>query len=85
MFRRLLCERARHVEDDPGREVRQPDPYVWRLPTPYDARWRRWHKRSRAVGRYLPFPQGETRAPAPAPHPSWPPDDDVFRPYVLKP
>ncbi|MEU5363288.1 hypothetical protein ABZ354_07285 [Streptomyces sp. NPDC005925] len=40
-------------------DIRTPDPCVRRLPTPYDARWRRWYKRCRAAGRYLPFPADE--------------------------
>ncbi|MEU4652563.1 hypothetical protein AB0G32_01205 [Streptomyces sp. NPDC023723] len=84
MFRRLrdAVARPRPLPDAP---VRTPDPYVWRLPTPHDARWRRWHKRCRAAGRYLPFPQGEAQATAPVPHASWSTDDDVVRPYVLRP
>lgn len=71
-----------------AREVREPDPYVWRLPNPYDARWRRWHKRCRAAGRHLPFPAEEACWPAPPPRPAsapWQADDDVVRPYVLRP
>ncbi len=69
------------------REVRAPDPYVWPLLSPYDARWRRWHKRCRAAGRYLPWPSDEpcwatTDHPQPSP---WQTDDDMVRPYVLKP
>lgn len=30
-----------------------------REPRPYDARWRRWFKRSRAAARWLPFPRDE--------------------------
>jgi hypothetical protein len=71
---------------DPGGEVRAPDPYVWRLPTPYDARWRRWHKRSRAAGRYLPYPEDGTNRPQPErARPPALPADDVVRPYVLRP
>lgn len=40
-------------------QVREPDPYVWPRLSPYDARWRRWHKRCRAAGRYLPWPGDE--------------------------
>ncbi|MEU0738273.1 hypothetical protein [Streptomyces sp. NPDC006134] len=72
---------------DLARETRSPDPYVWRLPTPYEARWRRWHKRSRAAGRYLPFPCEETcrRIPPRPRPPAWHTDDEVVRPYVLRP
>jgi hypothetical protein len=40
-----------------------------REPSPYDARWRRWFKRSRAAGRWLPFPRDEEcwQSPSPAP------------------
>lgn len=71
---------------DLARETRSPDPYVWRLPTPYEARWRRWHKHSRAAGRYLPFPLEE--ACWQTPPRSTPPSrrtDDVVRPYALRP
>ncbi|MFI5854808.1 hypothetical protein [Streptomyces parvulus] len=67
--------------------VREPDPYVWPLPSPYDARWRRWHKRCRVAGRYLPWPRDEPcwnalETPPPVP---WQAEDDVVRPYVLRP
>lgn len=68
-------------------EVREPDPYVWPLPSPYDARWRRWHKRCRTAGRYLPCPRDEPCWPssgASSP-PAWQAEDDVVRPYVLRP
>lgn len=97
MLRRLLdalarrCSRSAPLNEvndrDPAREARTPDPYVWRLPNPHDARWGRWGKRCRAAGRHLPFPDEEvcwqvTRRPRP---PSWRTDDDVVRPYVLRP
>ncbi|MFJ9721030.1 hypothetical protein ACIRPQ_34760 [Streptomyces sp. NPDC101213] len=81
---------------DLAREVRSPDPYVWRLPDPHDARRRRWSKRSRATGRYLPFPRDETcwaTTPPPVP-PSWRTGEtgetgetgkDLVRLYVLGP
>jgi hypothetical protein len=51
------------VEDwclPPEAVVRTPvPPCVWRPPSPYDARWRRWCRRCRAAGRYLPFPADE--------------------------
>lgn len=73
---------------DLTREVRTPDPYVWRLPDPHAARWRRWARRNLAAGHRLPFPRDEdcwqppppTRAPAP-----WGSSDDVVRLYVLRP
>ncbi|MEU9666448.1 hypothetical protein AB0E25_12800 [Streptomyces bobili] len=72
---------------DLAREARTPDPYVWRLPDPHDARWRRWARRSRAVGHRLPFPCREDcwEAAARPRSPSWSTDDDVVRPYVLRP
>ncbi|MEW2165843.1 hypothetical protein AB0912_23000 [Streptomyces sp. NPDC007084] len=79
-----------HVPDccDLTREVRAPDPYVWRLPDPYDARWRRWDRRNRAVGHRLASPREEEcwRTPPPpgAPQP-WGTSDDVVRLYVLRP
>jgi hypothetical protein len=82
---RDLFARPRDRVYDMAREVRTPDPYVWRVPDPYDARWRRWHKRCRAAGRYLPFPEGGRERPAVTP-PLWQSeDDDVVRPYVLRP
>lgn len=71
-----------------SQETRTPDPYVWRLPSPYDARWRRWAKRSRATGHRLPFPCDEeywTAPPSPPRGPLWETSDDVVRPYVLRP
>ncbi|MFF5534201.1 hypothetical protein ACFY71_17190 [Streptomyces cinerochromogenes] len=58
-----------------------------RKPSPYDARWRRWFKRCRAAGRWLPFPRDEEywQAPAPVPAPRWETADDVVRLYVLRP
>ncbi|MFB7501751.1 hypothetical protein ACFC09_45120 [Streptomyces sp. NPDC056161] len=73
---------------DLAREARTPDPYVWRQPNPYDARWRRWAKRNRATGRYLPVPREEECWQAPArtrTPPTWQTDDDVVRPYILSP
>lgn len=69
------------------REVRVPDPYVWPLLSPYDARWRRWHKRCRAAGRYLPHPRDEPcwSSPGTSSPPAWQAEDDVVRPYVLRP
>ncbi|SEQ68971.1 hypothetical protein SAMN04487983_100795 [Streptomyces sp. yr375] len=86
---------------DVAREVRQPDPYVWpqrrlpdpyvwpqrRLPSPREARWRRWARRNRAAGHSLPFPREEAcwRVPGRPGEPSWGAEDDVVRPYVLRP
>jgi len=70
-----------------AQEVRVPDPYVWRLPNPSEARWSRWARRSRAVGHRLPLPQEEECWHIPARHtaPLWETADDVVRPYVLRP
>ncbi|MET7742874.1 hypothetical protein [Streptomyces sp. NPDC005385] len=98
MFRRAYDALARafrrpgsapHAMDDwdLAGEVRTPDPYVWRLPDPYDARWRRWARRNRAAGHRLPFPRDEECwriPPPPAPVP-WGTSDDVVRLYVLRP
>jgi hypothetical protein len=95
MLRRLLETLARRrsrttqtTARDLAGEVRTPDPYVWRLPNPHDARWRRWSKRCRTAGRYLPFPAEEACWHVPPPRPAstpWHTDDDVVRPYVLRP
>ncbi|WP_432032682.1 hypothetical protein [Streptomyces antibioticus] len=91
MFRRIyeaLTRRRTQVEPPPpAEEVRAPDPYVWRLPDPYEARWRRWAKRSRAAGYRLPFPAEEAcwQTPARPAEPRWTTTDDVVRPYVLRP
>ncbi|MDT0470932.1 hypothetical protein RM863_02100 [Streptomyces sp. DSM 41014] len=86
MFRRA---RRTRPEDDRelAREVRIPDPYVWRLPTPRDARWIRWSKRCRAAGRYLPFPGEEAcwQTPERPDPPHRQAGDDVVRLYVLRP
>lgn len=68
-------------------QVREPDPYVWPCLSPYDARWRRWHKRCRAAGRYLPWPGDEPcwTGPDYSQPPRWRTEDDVVRPYVLRP
>ncbi len=67
-------------------EVRTPDPYVWRLPDPGEARWRRWAKRSRAAGYRLPLPGAEEcwNVPEPPvrPHRWDSADDDMVRLYV---
>lgn len=68
MFRRVREAVVRlfgwtRVEDwclPPTAVVRTPGPpCVWRPPSPYDARWRRWYLRCQASGRYLPFPADE--------------------------
>jgi hypothetical protein len=84
---RLLTHRTPRTplpDTDLGGEVRTPDPYVWRLPTPHDARWKRWHKRSRAAGRHLPFPLDEPCWQLPPEHqqPPWQAESDLVRPYV---
>jgi hypothetical protein len=83
---RLLNRPAVH-DRDLAREVRTPDPYVWRLPNPSVARWRRWARRSRAAGHRLPFPEDEEcwSAALPAQRSLWETSDDVVRPYVLRP
>ncbi|MGY4739927.1 ATP-binding protein [Streptomyces sp. ATMOS53] len=75
------------VDDlDPAREVPAPDPYVWPLPDPREARWRRWARRSRAAGRRLPFPREEECWRMPVPRMShWEAGDEVVRLYVLRP
>jgi hypothetical protein len=86
---RLLGNRPPLTDHDLAREIRPPDPYVWRLTTPYDARWHRWSRRSRAAGGHLPFPSDEAcwRTPdEPRPLPCRTDDiEDVVRPYVLRP
>ncbi|MDQ0582447.1 hypothetical protein [Streptomyces rishiriensis] len=71
---------------DAGREVRMPDPYVWRLPDPREARWRRWARRNRAAGHRLPFPREEAcwQTRARPRKPLWEGDDDVVRLYVVE-
>ncbi len=70
---------------DLARGVRTPDPYVWRLPSPHEARWRRWSRRSRATGRYPLFPTGEACWQDPSPQPPSPSNAyaDPVRLYVL--
>ncbi|MYS44552.1 hypothetical protein GTY23_25640 [Streptomyces sp. SID5998] len=86
---RLRAARSGRAEADlwdVTQEVRPLDPYVWPLPSPYDARWRRWSKRCEAAGRYLACPRDEecwARPCRPRPH-TWAADDPV-RPYVLRP
>ncbi|MEV6943924.1 hypothetical protein AB0N07_18355 [Streptomyces sp. NPDC051172] len=67
-------------------EPRAPDPYVWRLPGPYDARWRRWARRNRAAGFRLALPGDEECWHIPTRSgtgmPLWEAADDVVRPYV---
>ncbi|MFF4364044.1 hypothetical protein [Streptomyces sp. NPDC001604] len=71
-----------------AQETRAPDPYVWRLPSPYDARWRRWARRNREAGHRLPFPRDEDCWPIPVHSgtgmPLWEAADDVVRPYVVR-
>ncbi|MEU8971755.1 hypothetical protein AB0D11_21220 [Streptomyces monashensis] len=66
--------------------MRAPDLYVWRLPNPRDARWRRWAKHNRAAGHRLPFPRDEECWHVPV-RPGtllWEATDDVVRLYVLR-
>ncbi|MFF0790768.1 hypothetical protein [Streptomyces spiralis] len=69
-----------------AQEVREPGPYAERLPSPHDARWRRWAERSRTAGHHLPFPRDEEcwHIPARPGAPLWEAADDVVRPYVLR-
>lgn len=86
---RLLGHAPPLTDHDLAREVRRPDPYVWRLPSPYDARWHRWSRRSRAVGGLLAplYEDACWRTPdATLPRPRTTEDaEDVVRPYVLRP
>lgn len=91
MFRRLYEALTRVIAPrTPLRDLdftqapRAPDPYVWRLPTPYDARWRRWSKRSRAAAYCLPFlPEEACWQTPPLPQlPPWQSETDPARPYV---
>ncbi|RRQ77083.1 hypothetical protein CQW39_19305 [Streptomyces griseofuscus] len=97
MFRRLYDALARPftrsrrrdtkaTDLEIAREVRNPDPYVWPLPNPYDARWRRWAKRNRAANHRLPILRDEAcwRNTAPLCVPLWEAADEVVRPYVFK-
>lgn len=94
MFRRLydalasLLTRGRTLDgwDQLAQETRPPDPYVWRLPSPNDARWRRWSRRSRATGHRLPVLQDEDcwRVPALPRTPLWATADDPVRAYVAR-
>ncbi|WP_105970907.1 hypothetical protein [Streptomyces geranii] len=69
---------------------RTPDPYVWTLPTPHHARWRRWHRRRSPTTPHLPDEdcwQALAITPLPLPPPpsaNWTTTDDVVRPYVLR-
>ncbi|GAA3868632.1 hypothetical protein GCM10023084_22260 [Streptomyces lacrimifluminis] len=70
---------------------RTPDPYVWSLPNPHHARWRRWHRRTQhtpykdRTDLLLPEEdcwQSPVRTP---PRPSnWTTTDDVVRLYALQ-
>ncbi|MFG2307533.1 hypothetical protein ACGFS9_02405 [Streptomyces sp. NPDC048566] len=88
LFRRPASGGSPMDGRDLGAEVRAPDPYVWRLPDPYDARWRRWARRNQAAGHRLPFPRDDAcwrSPPPPPPSTPWGPSDDVVRLYVLRP
>ncbi|MFF7736161.1 hypothetical protein [Streptomyces sp. NPDC007984] len=71
----------------PSQEARAPAPYVRRLPSPYEARWRRWAKRCRATGYRLPPLCDDAYWPTPRPprRPRREATDDVVRAYVLRP
>lgn len=97
MIRRLhdeltrLFRRPRTDVPAPGdwryaQEVRVPDPYVWRLPDPYEARWRRWSKCSVATGHRLPVLREEKcwHAPPLPRTPLWSTSDDPVRRYVTE-
>ncbi|NEC91269.1 ATP-binding protein [Streptomyces sp. SID12501] len=62
---------------------RIPDPYVWTLPSPHHARWRRWHRRKNPTD--LLLPEEDCWQPPPPPRPlNWTTTDDVVRLYVLQ-
>lgn len=96
MFRRIhealagLWHKNVPVPNDRDRdtvsEARTPDPCVWRLPDPCEARWRGWARRNRAAGHCLPFPQEEAcwQCPARPRNPLWEAADDVVRLYVTE-
>jgi hypothetical protein len=70
---------------------RTPDPYVWTLPNPGDARWRRWYRRTQHIPYKdrtdLLLPEDDCwQSPVHAlPSPSnWAATDDVVRLYVLQ-
>ncbi|MGW3647930.1 hypothetical protein [Streptomyces sp. NPDC000878] len=71
---------------------RTPDPYVWTLPNPHHARWRRWHRRTQHTppqDRTSPLLPEEPCWQQPAhPPPRRPlnrtPHDDPVRLYVLQ-
>lgn len=94
MFRQLhdVLTRARTTDTasdhwaDLVRETPAPDPYVWRLPSPHEARWRRWARRSLATGHRLPVLQNEDcRHVPPRPRtPVWTTSDAPVRPYVAR-
>ncbi|WP_327695617.1 hypothetical protein [Streptomyces sp. NBC_00459] len=62
---------------------RTPDPYVWTLPSPHHARWRRRHRRRNPADLLLPEEDCWQSPPPPRP-PNWTTTDDVVRPYVLQ-
>ncbi|MFE1798516.1 hypothetical protein ACFW9L_20460 [Streptomyces sp. NPDC059517] len=86
-----LLSRPRHRRPEAGdwdlaREVRAPDPYVWRLPSAHDARWRRWSRRHRLTGCYPPLLPEEACWKPPTRFRTPPPqvEDDMVRLYVLR-
>lgn len=84
---RLRPRRPAPSVQDLAQEARTPDPYVWRLPSPHQARWRRWARRNRAAGHRLPLLPDEEcwHKPRHTRGPRWETSDDVVRPYVLRP
>ncbi|MFI1359654.1 hypothetical protein ACH4TV_39670 [Streptomyces sp. NPDC020898] len=62
---------------------RTPDPYVWTLPNPHTARWRRWHRRKDRTTPPLPEEACWQPPALPPPRP-WhqTPHDDPVRLYV---
>ncbi|MBW8737572.1 MAG: hypothetical protein JF621_10710 [Streptomyces turgidiscabies] len=62
---------------------RTPDPYVWTLPNPREARWRRWHRSKNPADLLLPDEDCWRQSPPPRP-PNWTTTDNVVRLYVLQ-
>jgi hypothetical protein len=85
-FLARLLTRNRTLDNWAGlaQEARPPDPYVWRLPNPHDARRRRWSRRALTTGHRLPVLQGKDcrHVPPPPRAPLWTTPDDPVRPCV---
>lgn len=62
---------------------RTPDPYVWTLPSPGQARWRRWYRCKNPADLLLPDEDCWQQPPTPRP-PKWTTTDDVVRLYVVQ-